>query len=84
VQIFNTIDDQCVGTRTTYSCAHGYQKICQVYDFGFLGCIFYHACAFGQNRRHHDIFRAGHGDRIKYDIGTFQALCGGLDIAIDY
>ncbi len=61
--------------------AHADQALGQINHLRLLGGVFDQGGAFGQGRRHQDVFRTRHGDRIEHHPGAAQSLGAGVDIA---
>ena len=62
--------------------AHLVQQVRQVDYFGLARAIFQHGLAFGQSRRHQQVFGSGHRDFFEDNARALQPLGAGFDVAV--
>ena len=61
--------------------AHCVQKISQVNNFRFLGCVFNHGGALSQRGCHHNIFRRANAGEIQINAGSVQMVHLSFNVA---
>ena len=62
--------------------AHGHQQRGQVDDLRLAGAVFHQRIAVGKNRRHQQIFRAGHRNLVENNVRAMQPLGACFQIAV--
>ncbi len=81
MQIRNALDADRRRTFADDLRAHRTQTARQIDDFGFARRVLENRLALGQRRRHHQVFGAGHGDRVEHDVRALELAALGVDEA---
>ena len=82
VQALDALDDQLVAADALDLGAHRHQAVGEVDHFRLARGVFQDGGAFGQHRRHHQVFGAADGDHVHHDVGAAQFLGARLDVAM--
>ena len=62
--------------------AHGYQQRGYIDDLRLTSTIFHQRIALSQNRRHEQVFRAGHGNLVENNVRAMQPVGPCFQIAV--
>ena len=82
MQLFHPLHADGVRARAFDPGAHLVEQRRQVADFRLARTILQNGFAFGQRRRHHQIFGSRHRDLFEDDARAFQALGPRFDVAM--
>ena len=81
VQGPDPLDLNAITARAADPGAHPVQAAGQIGDLGLAGRVVNDGPALGQRRRHHQVFRAGHGDDVQRDMRPLEPFGAGPDVA---
>src|SRR5262249_37050205 len=82
VQIGHTLHPDRGGPRPLDVCPHLVEEVGEVGYFGFASAILKHGLTLGQSSCHEYVFRAGHSNPVKSDLGASQAVGAGFDVTM--
>jgi hypothetical protein len=82
VEFGDSVDGDGGGAGAFDFGSHGDEECGEVGDFGLAGGVFEDGLSFGQNRRHQDVFGAGDGDLVEDDVGAFETVDTGFEVAV--
>ncbi len=63
-------------------CAHGHQQSGHIDYFRLAGAILHQRIALRQNRRHEQVFRAGHGNLVENNMRAMQSFGASFQVAV--
>ena len=82
VKLLDTFNHDLRRTRSRHLGAHLIETFGQINHFGLSRRVFNNRCSFGKDRRHHDVFGAGHRHHIRHDAASLQTACASLHVTV--
>ena len=84
VQRVHTLHANCSRAVPFYAGSHASEQVCQVTNLRLAGSIVQDGFPFGERRRHHEVFCAGHGHDIHQDVSSTETPRAGFDVTVHH